>query len=138
MSTLTGLGSKRKILCRAVNKGTRVGLLLRKPISMMFRGRVRKVTLVDGPALKSAAICGKIARLSRLLIHVSRRWSRSCMFFFRLRRCCRFDVLPDSRYSRYTREMVVRENPNFLAASKMLCSIFRAPTITLRWNSLKS
>ncbi|GFT67646.1 uncharacterized protein TNCV_2361981 [Trichonephila clavipes] len=75
---------------------------------------VRTVTLVDEPALKSAAICGRVARLPRLMILVSRHWSRSCMFFFRRQRCRRFDVLPDSRYSRYTREMVLRENPNVI------------------------
>ncbi|GBM11721.1 hypothetical protein AVEN_156172-1 [Araneus ventricosus] len=53
------------------------------------------------------------------MILVSRRWSRSCMIFFRPQRCRRFDVLPDSRYSRYTREMVVPENPNFIATSEM-------------------
>ncbi|GBM70675.1 hypothetical protein AVEN_270782-1 [Araneus ventricosus] len=99
---------------------------------------VRTLTLVDGPALKSAAICGRVARLSRLMILVSRRWSRYCMIFFRPQRCRRFDVLPDSRYSRYTREMIVRENPNFIATSEMLCPLSRAPTITPRSNSLKS
>ncbi|GBN97244.1 hypothetical protein AVEN_56478-1 [Araneus ventricosus] len=84
---------------------------------------VRTLTLVDGPALKSAAICGRVARLSRLMILVSRRWSRSCVIFFRPQRCRRFAVLPDSRYSRYTREMVERENPNFIATSEMLCLI---------------
>ncbi|GBO41021.1 hypothetical protein AVEN_265598-1, partial [Araneus ventricosus] len=64
------------------------------------------------------------------MILVSRRWFRSCMIFFRPQRCRRFDVLPDSGYSRYTREMVVRENPNFIATSEMLCPISRAPTIT--------
>ncbi|XP_071043007.1 glutamate [NMDA] receptor subunit 1 [Parasteatoda tepidariorum] len=39
-------------------------------------------------------------------------------------------ILVDFRYSRYTREMVIRENPNFIAISEMLCPIFRAPTIT--------
>ncbi|GBM87894.1 Long-chain fatty acid transport protein 1 [Araneus ventricosus] len=76
---------------------------------------VRTLTLVDGPALKSAAICGRVARLSRLMILVSRRWSRSCTIFFRPQRCRRFDVLPDSRYSRYTREMVVDELSNKIA-----------------------
>ncbi|GFU83577.1 uncharacterized protein TNCV_4218371 [Trichonephila clavipes] len=83
------------------------------------------VTLVDGPALKSAAICGRLARLSRLMILASRRWFRSCIVFFRQQRCRRFDVLPDSRYSRHIREMVVRENPNFIATSEMLCPISR-------------
>ncbi|GFU60118.1 hypothetical protein TNCV_3144761 [Trichonephila clavipes] len=30
-------------------------------------------------------------------------------------RCRRFDVLPDSRYLQYTREMFVRENPHSFA-----------------------
>ncbi|GFX95243.1 uncharacterized protein TNCV_848341 [Trichonephila clavipes] len=68
----------------------------------------------------------------------SRRWSRSCMIFFRPQRCHRFDVLPDSRYPRYTREMVVGENPNSVATSEMLWPISRAPPITPRSNSLKS
>ncbi|GFS90717.1 hypothetical protein TNCV_3771401 [Trichonephila clavipes] len=42
------------------------------------------------------------------MILVSRRWSHSCMIFFQPQRCRRFDVLSDSRNSRYTREMVVR------------------------------
>ncbi|GFX67968.1 hypothetical protein TNCV_2288301 [Trichonephila clavipes] len=42
---------------------------------------VRTVTLVDSPLLKSVAIWGSVARLSRLMILVSRRWSRSCMIF---------------------------------------------------------
>ncbi|GBM50338.1 hypothetical protein AVEN_142347-1 [Araneus ventricosus] len=99
---------------------------------------VRTLTLVDGPALKSAAIWGRVAGLSRLMILVSRRSSRSCMIYFRPQRCRRFDDLQDSRYSRYTREMVVRENPNFIASSEMLCPISRVPTITPRSNSLKS
>ncbi|GFX10175.1 hypothetical protein TNCV_1865731 [Trichonephila clavipes] len=66
------LTAKRKALCRAVNRGTRVSLQLRKPISMMFRRMIRKMTHVDGPALKSSAICGRVARLPRLLILVSR------------------------------------------------------------------
>ncbi|GFW19548.1 uncharacterized protein TNCV_1604401 [Trichonephila clavipes] len=70
---------------------------------------VHTVTLVDGPASKSATICGSVARLSRLMILVSRRWSRSCMIFFQPQRSRRCDILPDSRYSRYTHEMVVRE-----------------------------
>ncbi|GFX32041.1 uncharacterized protein TNCV_4098911 [Trichonephila clavipes] len=90
---------------------------------------VRTVTLVHGPTLKSAAIYGRVAHLSRLM-------TRSCMIFFRPQRCCRFDVLPDSRYSRYTREMVARENPNFIITSEMLCPISRAPTVTPRSNSL--
>ncbi|GFX23784.1 uncharacterized protein TNCV_3597261 [Trichonephila clavipes] len=53
-------------------------------------------------------------------------------------RCRRFDVFPDSRYSRYTRAIVVLENPNFIATSEMLCPISRVPTITPRSNSLKS
>ncbi|GFV62704.1 uncharacterized protein TNCV_901591 [Trichonephila clavipes] len=52
--------------------------------------------------------------------------------------CRKFDVLPDSRYSRYTREMIVLENPNFIATSEMLCPISRAPAIKPRSNSLKS
>ncbi|GFX90537.1 uncharacterized protein TNCV_4335401 [Trichonephila clavipes] len=99
---------------------------------------VRTVTFVDGPALKSAAISGRVAHLSRLMILVSRRWSRSCMFFFQPQRCHRFDVLPDSRYSRYTHEMVVGENRNYFATAEMLCSISRSPTITPRSNSFKS
>ncbi|GBM34655.1 hypothetical protein AVEN_122050-1 [Araneus ventricosus] len=98
---------------------------------------VRTLTLVDGQALKSAAICGRVVRLSRLMILVSCRWSRSCMIFFRPQRCRRFDILPDSRYSRYTLEMGVRENPNFIATSEILWPICRAPTITPRSNSLK-
>ncbi|GFU08326.1 hypothetical protein TNCV_932321 [Trichonephila clavipes] len=43
------------------------------------------------------------------------RQSRSCMIFSRPQRCRRFDGLPDSGYSRYTPEMAVRENPNFIA-----------------------
>ncbi|GFY03728.1 hypothetical protein TNCV_3666381 [Trichonephila clavipes] len=50
----------------------------------------------------------------------------------------RFYVLPDSRYSRYTREMVILENPNFIATSEMLCPICRAPIITPRSNFFKS
>ncbi|GFW33948.1 uncharacterized protein TNCV_3590331 [Trichonephila clavipes] len=99
---------------------------------------VHTVTLVGGLTLKSAAICGRVARLSRLMILVSRRWSSFCMIFFRQQRCCRFDVLPDSRYSRYTREMALRENPDFIATSEMLCPISRAPAVTPRSNSLMS
>ncbi|GFV83889.1 uncharacterized protein TNCV_387971 [Trichonephila clavipes] len=87
---------------------------------------VHTVTLVDGRVLKSAVICGRVGRLPRLMILISRHWSRSCMFFFRPQRCHKFDVLPDSRYLRYTREMVVRENSNFIATSKTQCSISRA------------
>ncbi|GFU05176.1 DDE_3 domain-containing protein [Trichonephila clavipes] len=47
---------------------------------------------------------------------------------FRPQRCRRFDVLPDSRYSRYIREMVVLENPNLIATTEMLCPVSRAPT----------
>ncbi|GFT50557.1 uncharacterized protein TNCV_551551 [Trichonephila clavipes] len=96
------------------------------------------VTLVDGPALKYVAICGRVARLSHLMILVGRRWSRSCMIFFRPQRCRRFDVLPDSRYSRYIREMFAHENPNSIAPSELLYPISRAPTITPRSNSRKS
>ncbi|GFU53106.1 uncharacterized protein TNCV_3098901 [Trichonephila clavipes] len=70
------------------------------------------------------------------MILISRRWFRSCMTFFRPQRCRGFDVLPDSRYSRYTREMAVCENPNFITTSEMLCPISRVPAITLRSNSL--
>ncbi|GFX89775.1 uncharacterized protein TNCV_3712071 [Trichonephila clavipes] len=94
---------------------------------------VRTASLVDGPSLKSEAICGRVACLSRLMILASCHWSRSCMFFFRSQQCRRFDVLPDSRYSRY-----VRENPNFIATSETLCPISRVPTITSSSNSLKS
>ncbi|GFV38938.1 long-chain fatty acid transport protein 1 [Trichonephila clavipes] len=73
---------------------------------------VRTVTRFDGTALKSAAICERVGRLSRLMILVSRRWSRSCMIFFRLPRYSVFDVLPDSRYLRYTRKMVVSKIQN--------------------------
>ncbi|PRD34823.1 UNVERIFIED_CONTAM: tw [Trichonephila clavipes] len=40
----------------------------------------------------------------------------SCMIFFRLQRCRRFDVLPESRYSRYTLPNVSFEvyAPSFL------------------------
>ncbi|GFY27198.1 uncharacterized protein TNCV_2068191 [Trichonephila clavipes] len=99
---------------------------------------VHTVTLVDGPALKSAAICGRVARQSRLMILVSRHWSRSCIFFSRSQRCCGFDVLSDSRYSRYTCEMVIRKNPSSIATLKMICPISRAPTIPARSNSLES
>ncbi|GFW36607.1 uncharacterized protein TNCV_1956071 [Trichonephila clavipes] len=51
------------------------------------------------------------------------------MIFFQPQRCRRYDVLSDSQYSRYTREIVVRGNPNFIATSEMLCPISRAPTI---------
>ncbi|GFT96147.1 uncharacterized protein TNCV_1884701 [Trichonephila clavipes] len=68
---------------------------------------VLTVTLADGPALKSAAICQKVARLSLLMILVSRRWSRSCMLFFRPQKFYRFHVLPDSRCS-WTRDFVTR------------------------------
>ncbi|GFY12936.1 uncharacterized protein TNCV_665021 [Trichonephila clavipes] len=98
---------------------------------------VRTVTLVDGPALKAAVTCGKVARLSRLMILVSRCWSRSYKIFFRQQRYRRFDVLPDSRCYRYIREVVVRENPNFIATSEMLSPIYRVPTKTPHSNSLK-
>ncbi|GFU18381.1 DUF4817 domain-containing protein [Trichonephila clavipes] len=65
---------------------------------------VRTLTL-GGQALKPATICGRVVRLSGLMILVSRRWSRSCMFFFWSQRFHRFDVLHDSGYLRYTREM---------------------------------
>ncbi|GFY07427.1 uncharacterized protein TNCV_5086121 [Trichonephila clavipes] len=79
---------------------------------------------VDGtsPALKSASICGRVARLSRLMILVSHRWSRSCMIFFRPQRRRRFGVLLDSQFSRCTREVVVRENPNFITTSEWIPS----------------
>ncbi|GFY11696.1 uncharacterized protein TNCV_1528891 [Trichonephila clavipes] len=96
------------------------------------------VTCVDGPVLKFAAICGWFAHLSRLMILVRRHWFRSCMIFFRPQRCRRFDILPDSRYPRYTHEMVVRENPNSIAMKEMLCPISLASTITPRSNSLKN
>ncbi|GBL93637.1 hypothetical protein AVEN_25632-1 [Araneus ventricosus] len=96
---------------------------------------IRTLTLVDGPALKSAPICERVAHLSRLMILVSRRWSRSCIIFSGRSDCHRFDVLPDSRYSRYTREMVERENPNFIATSEMLCLVSCVPTITPLSNS---
>ncbi|GFX51700.1 uncharacterized protein TNCV_5014031 [Trichonephila clavipes] len=83
---------------------------------------VRTVTLVDGPALKSAALYGRVARLSSLIILVSRHWSRSCMIFFWPQRCRTFDDLPDSRYLRYTREMVVRENQNSIVTSEVVKS----------------
>ncbi|GFT90074.1 uncharacterized protein TNCV_3102491 [Trichonephila clavipes] len=87
---------------------------------------------VDGPR-RGAKSCimqstrihnnlGRDARLPRLMILVSRRWSRSCIIFLRPQRCCRFDVLPDSRYPRYTREMVVRENPNSVATLEIAAS----------------
>ncbi|GFX36334.1 uncharacterized protein TNCV_4932471 [Trichonephila clavipes] len=90
---------------------------------------VHTVTLVEVPALKSAAIFGRVTHLSRLMILVSHL---SCMTFFRSQRCRRFDALPDSRYSWYTREMIVRENPNCITTSEMLCPISRAPAITRR------
>ena len=43
------------------SKGTRVGLQLQKPTSMMFSWMVCTLTLVDGLALKFAAICGRVA-----------------------------------------------------------------------------
>ena len=103
---------RRKTLCRALSKGTRVGLRLRIPISIMFRRMVHTLTLADGPALKSAAICGRVALLSRWTILFSRRWSRSCRIFLRPQRSRRYYVLPDSRYSRRTLEMVIWKIPN--------------------------
>ncbi|GFX34983.1 uncharacterized protein TNCV_2329231 [Trichonephila clavipes] len=88
---------------------------------------VHMVTLVDGPLLKFAEICERVARLSPLMIIVISRWSLSYMIFFRPQRCRRFDVLPDSRYPQYTVEMFVNENPNFIATSKMIC-----PSLVLR------
>ena len=88
--------ARRKALCRAVIKGTRVGFRLWKPTSMMFRWMDRSRTLVDDPVLKSWAICGRAALLSCWTILFNRHWSRSCRIFFRPLRCRRFDVLPDS------------------------------------------
>ncbi|GFX48579.1 uncharacterized protein TNCV_584761 [Trichonephila clavipes] len=95
---------------------------------------VHPVTLVDGSALKSAAICGRVAHLPRLMILVSGRWLRSGMIFFLPQRCRRFDILSDSRYAR---EMVVRENTNSITTSDMLCPISRVPTVAPSSNSLK-
>ncbi|GFU80364.1 uncharacterized protein TNCV_3521381 [Trichonephila clavipes] len=72
------------------------------------------------------------------MILVSHRWSRSCMIFSRPQQCHRFNVLPDSRNSRYTSEMDVRENPNFITTSEILSPISRAQAITPRSDSLKS
>ncbi|GFV71284.1 hypothetical protein TNCV_406651 [Trichonephila clavipes] len=47
------------------------------------------------------------------------------MIFFQPLRCRRFDVLSDSRYSRYNRQMVVRENPNFITHPGNSMPIFR-------------
>ena len=96
---------RRKYLCRAVSKGTRVGLRLRKPISMMFRRMVYTLTLLDDLAMIFAAICRFLACWTILF-----SWSRSCRVFFRPQWCRRFGGLPDSRYSQCTHEMVVREN----------------------------
>ncbi|GFV76584.1 uncharacterized protein TNCV_4728041 [Trichonephila clavipes] len=98
----------------------------------------RPVILVDVPALKSVTICGRVARLSRLMILVNRRWSRTCMIYFLCQGYRKYDVLPDSPYSRHTREMVVRENPNFFAISEMICSNYRTEPITPCLKSLKS
>ncbi|GFW58091.1 uncharacterized protein TNCV_2742371 [Trichonephila clavipes] len=57
---------------------------------------------------------------------------------FRPQQCRKFDVLPDPRYPRYTCEMAVREIPNFIPSSELLCPISHAPAITPRLNSLKS
>ncbi|GFT53223.1 uncharacterized protein TNCV_4233201 [Trichonephila clavipes] len=74
-------------------------------------------------------------RLSHFMILVSHRWSRSCTIFSGSSDVVDL-LLPDSRCSRYTREMVVRENPNFITTSEMLCPISRAPNIAPRSNSL--
>ncbi|GFT12215.1 hypothetical protein TNCV_4004911 [Trichonephila clavipes] len=68
---------------------------------------VRTVTLVVGPALKPAAIC------TSATLNDSPQSSLASFLnvLFRPQRCHRFDALSNSRYSRYTREMVVRENP---------------------------
>ncbi|GBM36598.1 hypothetical protein AVEN_170767-1 [Araneus ventricosus] len=47
---------RRKAVCRTVSNGTRVGDRFRKCISMMVRSTVRTLTLLNAPALKSAAI----------------------------------------------------------------------------------
>lgn len=60
------------------------------------RSKVLTLTLVDLPALKSAAIFGSVASLSRLRIIVSHRLSHSSNVFFRQHRYRRFDVLPDT------------------------------------------
>ncbi|GFS86236.1 uncharacterized protein TNCV_661071 [Trichonephila clavipes] len=100
------------------------------PILTMFCLMVHTVTLLDGPALKSAPICGKVARLSCLIFHFSRRCPRSCMVFIHPQRCHRFVILSDFRYPRYSCEIVACEKPNFIATPQMLCPISRAPTMT--------
>ena len=122
--------AKCKALCHTVSKDTRVGLRLQKPISMMFRWMVLTLTLVDGPALKSAAICRRVAPLLYWTILFN---YHSCRIFFLPQQCWRFDVLSDSWYSRCTGEMVIWENPQHIATSETLC-----PSL-MRWclNSLK-
>ena len=67
---------------RGVSKDIRVGLRLRKPISIMFLWMVCILILVGGPALKTAEIYGRVAHLSCWTILFSCHWSRSCMILF--------------------------------------------------------
>ncbi|GBM98117.1 hypothetical protein AVEN_28680-1 [Araneus ventricosus] len=98
---------------------------------------VRTLTLVDGPALKSAAISGRVARLSRLRVLVSRRWSRSCMIFFRPQRCRRFDVLLDSRYSVYIAVVARRLSTGFTRLFGQAQQWMSAPFSSSKWFPLQ-
>ena len=103
---------RRKVVYCEVSKGTKVGLPLQKPISMMYRWMVCMLTLVDCPALKSAAICRRVPILWC--------WIHFCKIFFWPQWFWRFDVLLNSWYSWCTYEMVIQENPQFFINSEML------------------
>lgn len=51
--------------------------------------------------------------------------SYSFKVFFWLHRRRRFDIIRDTEYSRYTRETVALENPNFITASGNLYLVSR-------------
>lgn len=61
-----------------------MGVWLQKPISIIALIRVRALTFVESPALKSAAICRSLARVSsrRIRLLVSRRSSYFIQSFF--------------------------------------------------------
>lgn len=77
----------------------------------------------------SSEIYQSIVHILHLMILFSCRWSRFSTFGGEYR-CQKSDVLPDIWFSRYTRKIVVQENPNFIPIYEILYPVSRVFQVT--------
>ena len=129
--------ARHKALCRAQQRYTRVPLALKARIDdVLLNGSLADICWWP-KHWNLQQFCRRVVLLSRWTILFSRHWYHSCKIFFWAQRCRRFDVLPDSRYSRCIQKWSYWKIPthHYLGGAE---SHLSCPTIKPCWNSLKS